>query len=86
MRFVVAIFLVLFNFFAANAESLAPMPTQKYRQACNASQISVVQSCRAQCDEAVYACRSRCVGQSCEQQCVPTHSICLQNCVKSAGC
>jgi hypothetical protein len=86
MRFIVASFLVLSNFCALNAEPLTPMPTQKYRLACNASQISVVQECRARCDEAVYQCSNRCVGQSCAQQCGPTHSTCRQNCIKSSGC
>jgi hypothetical protein len=87
MRFVVASFLVLSNFCALNAEPLTPMPTQKYRLACNASQASVAQSCRARCDEAMYECLNRkCVGQPCAQQCGPTHTTCLQSCVKSAGC
>lgn len=82
MRFIVASFLVLSNLAALNAEPLTPMP----KLACNANQISVVQSCRARCDEAVYECRNRCVGQSCAQQCGPTHSTCQINCIKSAGC
>ena len=82
MRFFLASFLLLSNFYALSAEPLTP--TQKYRIACNASQ---AQSCRAQCDEAVYECLNRkCVGKSCAQQCGPTHSTCLQNCTKSAGC
>jgi hypothetical protein len=86
MKFIVTSFLVLSSFYALNAEPLTPMPTQKPSLACNATQISVVQSCRARCDEAVYECHNRCVGQSCVLQCGPTHSICLQSCVKSAGC
>jgi hypothetical protein len=84
MRLIVATFLVLSSFCALNAEPLTQMPTQRYRLACNANQISVVQSCRAGCDDAVYECRNRCVGQSCAQQCVPTHSTCIQSCVKRA--
>jgi hypothetical protein len=86
MRFIVASFLVLSNVCAINAEPLAPMPTQTYRLACNAGQGGVVQACRARCDEAVYECHKRCVGQYCAQQCGPTHSNCKQNCAASAGC
>ena len=53
--------------------------------ACNASQGSAAHACRARCDEAVYECLNRkCIGQSCPQQCGPTHSACLL--IKSAGC
>ena len=86
MRFILASFLVLSNFCALDAEPLTTTPTQKYRLACNTSQISVVQHCRARCDDAGYECHNRCVGQSCAQQCGPTHSACLQNCIKSSGC
>jgi hypothetical protein len=86
MRFVVASFLVLSNFCALSAEPLTPMLTQRYL-ACNASQGSAAHACRARCDEAVYECLNRkCIGQSCPQQCGPTHSACLQSCIKSAGC
>jgi hypothetical protein len=84
MRFVVASFMVLSNLCALNAEPLAQ--TQKYRLACNASQVSAVQYCRGRCDDAVYECHKHCVGQSCAQQCGPTHNACLQNCIKSSGC
>ena len=86
MRFILASFLVLSNFCALDAEPLTTTPTQKYRLACNTSQISVVQHCRARCDDAGYECHNRCVGQSCAQQCGPTDSACLQNCIKSSGC
>jgi hypothetical protein len=87
MRFIVASFLMLSTICALNAEPLNPMPAQSYRvAACSINQISVVQSCRARCDEAVYDCRRRCVGQSCAQQCVPTHTSCQKSCITSAGC
>jgi hypothetical protein len=84
MRPIVASFLVLSNFCALNAEPLAPI--QKYRLACNTSQISAVQSCRSRCDDAVFDCHKRCVGQSCEQQCGSTHNVCLQACIRGSGC
>src|ERR1700743_3657751 len=56
MRVFIAAILILSNGAALSAEPLAPTPTQKYRMACNASQISVVQACRARCDEAVHEC------------------------------
>ena len=86
MRVFIAAILILSNGYALSAEPLAPTPTQKYRMACNASQISVVQACRARCDEAVHECIKRCTGQSCAQQCGPTHSTCQQNCITSSGC
>jgi hypothetical protein len=84
MRLIVASFLILSNFCALNAEPLAP--TQKYRLACNASQISVVQACRSRCDDAVFDCHKRCVGQSCAQQCGPDHNACQQACIRNSGC
>ena len=86
MKLIVTGFLALSIFSALRAEPLTLTATQNYRLACNANQISVVQSCRARCDEAVYECRNRCVGQSCAQQCVPTHNTCLQSCIKNSGC
>ena len=87
MRFIVASFLMVSTVCALNAEPFNPMAAQKFRvAACSTNQISVVQSCRARCDEVVYECRNRCVGQACAQQCGPTHSACQQTCIKSSGC
>jgi hypothetical protein len=85
MRYIIVTFVMVFSG-ALNAEPSSPRPPQKYLLACNANQISVVQSCRARCDESVYECRNRCAGQSCAQQCGPTHNTCQQNCIKGAGC
>ena len=88
-RFFVASFLVLSNFYALNAEPLTPMPTQKYRLACNFGQVSALQACRDRCDDAAHQCISRCIGQSspsCTRQCGPTHNTCVQSCFKSSGC